>query len=200
VALHTSGAHGHELLAALAGAGNSCGSLHPLQTFASPEAGVKALPGISFAIDGGDAARLWAEHIVAILGGRVLSVPAGSRVLYHAAAALASNHILGLIAAACDVMAEVGIEERDALAALAPLASSSVSNAFTIGPTGALTGPLERGDVETVSAHLQALRSMPEPVRALYRTTGLKVLEIARRRGLSEDRAGALERLLKEDQ
>jgi predicted short-subunit dehydrogenase-like oxidoreductase (DUF2520 family) len=95
-ALHTSGARGPEALAALA-AGVACGTLHPLQTVANPEEGVRVLPGVAFAIDGAREATAWAERLVGLLDGLTLHVPAASRPLYHAAAVMASNCVTALM-------------------------------------------------------------------------------------------------------
>lgn len=196
-ALHTSGTHGPEALAALAANGVSCATLHPLQTVATPEQGATALQGIAFAITGEGAAAAWALDIAALLDGLALRIPASRRPLYHAAAVMASNYIVGLIDAAQALMAAAGVEEDRALQALAPLVRASASNALSLGPRRALTGPIERGDAETVALHWKALEGTPASVRELYRAAALHVLELARRRGLPEANARKLEELLK---
>jgi predicted short-subunit dehydrogenase-like oxidoreductase (DUF2520 family) len=196
-ALHTCGARGPEALAALEASGVSCAGLHPLQTIASPEQGLAALPGCAFGITGEGPAAAWAERIAALLGGRALRIPADKRPLYHAAAVMASNYVVALIDAAAMLMGAVGIGEDEALAALAPLVGASGANALSLGPMRALTGPVERGDVETISMHLDAMAAAVSPtVRGLYRAAGLHAIEIARRRGLSEANARKLEELL----
>lgn len=196
-ALHTCGTRGPEALAPLAAMGVACGALHPLQTVANPEEGVRALPGVAFAIDGDGEAGVWAEHLVALLGGLALRISAEARPLYHAAAVMASNYVVTLISAAVILMKEAGVEESLALRALAPLARTSVENAADLGPAAALTGPIARGDAATVRAHLAALEGGPEPVESLYRIAGLATLELARRRDLPEARARAIEKLLR---
>jgi len=196
-ALHTSGAYGPEALAALAEAGVACGTLHPLQTVASPQEGARVLPGVAFAIDGAPAAIAWAERLVAVLGGMPLHVPAASRPLYHAAAVMASNYPMALIFAAVMPMEEAGVGESIARRALEPLARTSLENAFRLGPVAALTGPIARGDADTVRTHLAALAAAPATVERLYRALGLATLEIARRRGLAEAQAGVIEELLR---
>lgn len=197
-ALHTCGAHGPEILEPLARAGAACGVLHPLQTIATPEAGVAVLPGSTFAVSGDAAAVAWAECIVALLGGTALPIAPGSMPLYHAAAVMASNYVTGLIDAAAILMKTAGIDEETALGALGPLIRAGVENALALGPERALTGPIERGDVETVRRHLWSLAAAPPSVSGLYRSAGLHVLEMARRRGLAEAKAGEIETLLRE--
>jgi predicted short-subunit dehydrogenase-like oxidoreductase (DUF2520 family) len=157
VALHTSGVHGPEALAPLAEAGVSCGALHPLQTVATPQQGVRALRGSAFGLTAEGAAAEWAEEIVRLAGGWILRIPAGRRAEYHAAAALASNCLLAPLDAAVWLMGAVGVPEQDALRALAPIVRASCENGLALGPAAALTGPIRRGDVETVALHLRAL-------------------------------------------
>ena len=98
------------------------------------------------------------------------------------------------------LMGAAGIEEDTALKALAPLARASMANALRLGPSKALTGPIERGDASTVAGHLRAMQSVPGQLRELYRAAGLQALEVARKRGLSEAKARELEELLSESE
>ena len=197
VALHTCGARGPEVLESLARAGVACGVLHPLQTVATPEAGVNALPGSALAVSGDPAAVAWAERSVKVLGGTALHVAPDSMALYHAAAVMASNYVAGLIDAAAILMRAAGIDEKTALDALGPLVYAGVANALALGPEKALTGPIERGDADTVRRHLRSLAAAPPSVDGLYRSAGLHVLEVARRRGLAEAKAREIEALLR---
>jgi predicted short-subunit dehydrogenase-like oxidoreductase (DUF2520 family) len=197
VALHTSGAAGPEALAALARQGVSCAAMHPLQTFADPWEGAPAIRGVAFAVWGEERAERWAEQIVGLLEGEVLHIPPEQRPRYHAAAVMASNYLVSLIDAAQSLMQAAGLEPDRALRALAPLARTSLENALARGPEKALTGPVDRGDTGTVDAHMRALSAAPERIRALYRAAGLQALDIARRRGLAEETACAVERTLR---
>ncbi len=196
IALHTSGAHGPEALAPLAEQGVSCGTLHPLQTIATPELGLAALPGAAFGITAEGAAARWAGQIVGLLGGTPLSIPTDRRPLYHAAAVLASNCLVALADAAVILMSAAGVAPETALQALAPLLRASCENTLTLGPTAALTGPIERGDLETIAHHRSALTAAPATVRELYRVASLHLVEIARRRGQAAETADRLEALL----
>jgi predicted short-subunit dehydrogenase-like oxidoreductase (DUF2520 family) len=199
-ALHTCGSRGPEALIFLEERGTSCGTFHPLQTIATPEQGVADLPGSYFGITtASDAAREWALEVCDLLGGHALDIPAASRPLYHAAAVMASNYIVTMIDAAAMLFEQAGVDGTEALAALAPLIRASVSNALTAGPVQALTGPIERGDEQTVAAHLRALRVAPESLRDLYCSAGLHAVEIARRKSPNTDRR-TIESLLRKEQ
>jgi predicted short-subunit dehydrogenase-like oxidoreductase (DUF2520 family) len=198
IALHTCGAMGPEALAPLAAAGVSCGALHPLQTFATPEQGLSALTGCTFGIDGNAAALQWAMQIAHLLDAATLRVPPEGRLLYHAAAVMAGNYVVALVDAAAMLMNAAGIEPDEALRALGPLVEASVGNALHLGTVEALTGPVQRGDIETISGHLSALRRAPESVQRLYRAAGLHTVGLAVRGGLAPDRARLLENLFQE--
>ncbi len=198
-ALHTCGVHGTEVLAPLAARAVSCGAMHPLQTVPTPEQGLRALRGIAFGLTAEGAAAAWARRIVAILGGEAISIPPSARPLYHAAAVMASNYLVGLADAAVGLMELAGVASGAALRALAPLIEASCRNAIELGPAQALTGPIVRGDCATLAAHLRGLHRAPESVRALYRAAGLHTLEVARRRGLDEATARQLQRSLRDN-
>lgn len=132
-------------------------SVHPLVSLPDAVVGGRRLPGAWFAIAGDDVAR----QVVDALGGHAVEVPDEARVRYHAAAAIASNHLVALLGQVERVAAGVGVP----LVAFLDLARGSLDNVAERGPRAALTGPVARGDVETVRAHLAAL---PEAERAAY--------------------------------
>jgi predicted short-subunit dehydrogenase-like oxidoreductase (DUF2520 family) len=192
IALHTCGTRGPEALSALQAHGIECGTLHPLQTFS----GITDLRGVAFAVWGDPAAVEWAESIAALASGEVLRIPPAARPLYHAAAVMASNYVLALLAASQTLLEQCGVEAEAARRALGPLLRTSVENGLRHGPVAALTGPIERGDVDTVAAHLAALDTAPARIRNLYRAVGVQTLDLARRRGLDTGCANQLEHLL----
>ena len=197
VALHTCGAKGLQALAVLENQGISCGALHPIQSFASAEQGVASVVGSSFGIDGNPEALRWASSIVALMGGRSLRISPQHRGLYHAAAVMASSYIAALIYAAVAILAAAGVERSTALMALAPLVRTSGESSLDLGPVEALTGPIERGDNATVLAHLEDLRSLPDPVRRLYCSAGELVVQMASLRGLQDAKAAEIQEMLR---
>jgi predicted short-subunit dehydrogenase-like oxidoreductase (DUF2520 family) len=207
-ALHTCGSRGPEALAFLAERGTSCGTLHPLQTVSTPEQGVADIPGSYFGITGSgadsDSALAWALEICELLRGHPLTIPGEGRPLYHAAAVMASNYMVAMTDAAIILFKAAGVPADQALPALAPLIRAAVANTLEAGPEQALTGPIERGDEQTVATHLRALltasgRSVSESVQDLYRSAGLHTVELARRKSPGIDRR-IIESLLREEQ
>lgn len=193
IALHTSGAHGPGLLDALTVRGVSCGVLHPLQTIADPELGVAALRGASFGIGGAPPAIEWAEEIVAAAQGTSLRIRNTGFASYHAGAVMAGNAVVAAIDAAVVLLGQAGVDRNAALHAIRPLCLTSAQNALDLGPEAALTGPVQRGDANTIRAHTVALADSPGYVADFYRASGHALLEIAKRRGLAEAPAKAVE-------
>jgi predicted short-subunit dehydrogenase-like oxidoreductase (DUF2520 family) len=130
------------------------------------------------------------------VGGVPLVLDRDALPRYHAAAALAANHVLGLVDAARELLSAVGLPRPAATAALAALFLSTARNLERLGLPAALTGPIERGDVEVVRRHLEALAAFPEIAR-LYRESAHRVVGLAEAKGRAgRDELDALRRLL----
>lgn len=172
VLLHTSGANAASLLAPAKATGVSIGALHPLQSFSDAAEAAQQFSNIFFAIDGEQAAAAAASELAQALGGQVLYVPPQERALYHAAAVTASNYLVSLLSVSERLFSRWTPNGR-ALDAVLPLAEGTLRNIRRQGTSGALTGPIARGDIETVAKHLQAL---PPDLIPLYKTLGLAAL------------------------
>jgi predicted short-subunit dehydrogenase-like oxidoreductase (DUF2520 family) len=168
-----------------------------MQSFPSAEQGLAALRECSFAIDGDPEALEWCSCIATLVGGRTLRIRAEDRSLYHAAAVMASSYISALIYGALEMLKAAGVEPSMAVRTLAPLARTCTENSLHLGPLEALTGPIERGDSATVLSHLNSLRNVPTPVKRLYCSAGLLVVQMALLRGLPETKAAEIETLLR---
>jgi predicted short-subunit dehydrogenase-like oxidoreductase (DUF2520 family) len=153
------------------------GALHPLQSFPSTTLGLERLAG-AWAAVAGDAA---VAEIARALGMRPFELADADRGRYHAAAVVASNHLVALLgqverlAASCSVPFE----------AFAPLVFGSVQNAFALGPASALTGPVARGDLTTVEQHL---RDLDPAERDAYRALAREAARLTGRRDTGLDR------------
>jgi predicted short-subunit dehydrogenase-like oxidoreductase (DUF2520 family) len=186
--VHLSGALDLSPLEPLRQDGHAVGSLHPLRPFPT------ALPPAAFldatiAIDASSDGLLATLSAMAqALGARPKPVPAGQRATYHAAAVMASTYLVVLAEQAVRLLSTIGWEADEALSSLLPLIRGTVENLASEGLPNALTGPLRRGDVETVAAHLAALGADPQlrPTLELYRQLGRAGVKIAQQLGLSE--------------
>lgn len=197
IVLHTCGAKDIEELTPLRELGWACGTLHPLQSFSSPSHGLATLPGCAFAVSGDTRALEWARHIAETAGGHTAQIEPSERALYHAAAVIASNYSVSLLDAAGTLMsAATGLEADASLRMLGPLVRTSIENAFAQGTATALTGPIARGDFETVALHLKALGTTSPSIRDLYIAAGFHTLKLARRKGLADEAAASVEAVL----
>jgi predicted short-subunit dehydrogenase-like oxidoreductase (DUF2520 family) len=134
------------------------GSLHPLQTLPSGDSGRARLAGSWCAVDGSPRV----ERIALTVGMRPFRLDPADRLRYHAAASVASNHIVALLGQVERLAANAGVPFE----AFLPLVRGAVENVSELGPADALTGPVARGDHETVARHLDAL---PADERDAYR-------------------------------
>lgn len=195
VVLHVSGALGLDALEPLSRAGSAVGSIHPLVALPDPLTGEERLRGAWFGVEGEGDARVLAEGFVSAAGGRTLPVAAGEKPAYHAAAVFASNYVVALLSVAERLMERAGVPAEEARPALASLAAGAVADAAGRGPRAALTGPVSRGDAETVRLHLARL--FPGE-RGLYSLLAREALALARARGLGEPAAQGVEDALEE--
>lgn len=149
--MHLAGSVGITALAPITDARDDVelGALHPLQTLPSPDVGAARLPGSWAAVAGSP----HAHQLAVELGLVPFSIDDTDRAAYHAAASVASNHLVALLGQ----VERVASSARAPFAAFEPLVRTTVDNAFALGPAEALTGPVARGDVETVVRHLEAV-------------------------------------------
>ncbi len=164
--VHLGARFGPELIASLRVIGAEVGVLHPLQALAGPDS-ASLLEGAFFRVDASGLLRRWLLGLVAALRATPLHIDPASAPLYHAAAVLAGNAPLALLAEATRLLEATGIPAETAHAALAALLEGAAHNARRAGPAAALTGPVARGDTDAVAAHLEALEPYPE-ARDLY--------------------------------
>lgn len=196
VVLHASGSAEPAGLAALRAQGHPCGTFHPLVPLADPGRAADLLRGAWIGVDGDAAAIAVAERLAERLGAHVLRIPRGEKAAYHAAAVFASNFPTVLATVAARLLVDVGVGEDDAWGAIRALMRGAVANLDTATPAHALTGPIARGDVETVRKHLAALAGEPE-TRALYTTLSIVAVELARRGGTNEEALGGIDAVLR---
>ncbi len=152
--VHTSGLHGTEILRPAVEIGAHAIAMHPAMTFTGTHVDLARLAGCVYGVTCDDVERSVAEQLTAALGGSIMWVAEADRVLYHAALAHASNHLVTLVSQAMQLLRAAGAD--DPAAVLRPLLTAALDNALDYGDA-ALTGPIVRGDLKTVEAHLHTL-------------------------------------------
>ncbi|HEV1992378.1 MAG TPA: DUF2520 domain-containing protein, partial [Candidatus Dormibacteraeota bacterium] len=198
------------------------GSFHPLQSFPEPRP-PDSLRGVVVGVDASSPPLLRRLATLArALGARPKRVSDSQRALYHAAAVFASNYVDVLLGTAVKLLQLAGWSEKEAIAGLLPLTDGTLATVRKRGPVRALTGPVRRGDVNTVERHLAALSGLPirahpahhergdpkgsatfptsgeatVPIADQYRMLGLIALEIAVEAGLEPAAAERMQRAL----
>lgn len=182
-AIHCSGADSVRSLESARRGGALVGVMHPLFPFASAERALDDLPGATFALEGEGPLLATLQQMAEALGGRWIVLQPDDKVLYHAAAVLASNYLVTLVKVATDLWGRFGIDRETAVAALAPLLRGTVNNLADVGLPAGLTGPIARGDSGTVRKHLVALIDQGPELLAVYRELGLQTLPVALEKG-----------------
>lgn len=199
VVLHLSGLLDREALAPLAPSGAGLGSFHPLQTVADPLTAPARFTGAYAGIEGDARARAAGEALAASLGMTAVPIPAAAKAAYHAGAAFAANYTTALAAVAERLAVSAGVAPEVARKLYLPLIRGAAAN-LEAGPAAALTGPIRRGDIETVGAHLRALAPVD---RRLYILLAREALRLASEAGLPpaarDDLTALLERWDAED-
>ena len=136
------------------------------------------------------------KEMAASISGKCFAIPPRGKVLYHAAAVTASNHLVALLWESQELLHRAGATHQEALPAFQALVESTARNLFSAGAVPSLTGPVERGDLAMVRDHLSALKRWPES-RERYRVMAKAALEVARRKHPERAEAhAALEKLL----
>lgn len=177
---HVSGRSGAAVLAPLAARGALTAAIHPAMTFTGdPVAEVARMAGARFAITS-YGAMAQARDVVALLGGVAVAIAEDRRTLYHAALCHAANHLVTLITGACDALTAAGVAQPQAL--VAPLVRAALDNSLETG-FAALSGPLLRGDAETIAGHVAAIRDSDPALLPAYRAMAQATLDALDRAG-----------------
>lgn len=196
--IHCSGSESTDLLKPLKAKSAQTAAFHPLQTF-TVNSGTQAFRNIYFDIEtaGNSQTFKLLRQLATSLGGQTVEVSAKAKPYLHAAAVMASNYLVTLMEASAEIANLGGLDEDEALAALLPLVRTTLQNVESQNISAALTGPIKRGDTETVQRHLQIL-SKDKNLLSLYKNLGLETLKLAdRSNSLSNQKKAELYELLK---
>lgn len=189
VAAHCAGGRPTALLAPLRDVEIPCASWHPAMTFRGTASDSEALARAWIAIEGDPAAVVRLEALTDVLELRRIALDPAGKSRYHGALVLASNGRVALDGAAIGLLEDAGLDAKTARRLLAPLVERTDENLREAGPDVALTGPVARGDAETVRSQLAALADRPA-TREAYRALAALALSLvsAERRGSGHDR------------
>ena len=164
-------------------AGAQTGGFHPLQTFPTIDS-YERLQDVSFAIESASPELLgWLRILAEDLGGSAFQIESSQRAAYHASAVMACGLLSGLTGLSAEMWEPLGIERTDALRRLIPLLRATVDALDEKGLPHAITGPFVRGDIETITMHLEATANKSIGIRNAYAALALASLHIAKEQG-----------------
>ena len=196
--LHTSGVLPSSVLRPLARRGARVLALHPLAAVPAPAVGVRRLPEAAFFLEGAPAAVRVGRRLVRAIGAHPVALDPRGKTWFHLGATLAANGTAALLGLALACFQRAGVPAREAGPALLRLVEGSLANLEAVGLPAGLTGPVVRGDVETVRRHLATLERAGEAdLAACYRQLGRVLLQLVERGKPAARPPAELRRLLK---
>ena len=193
---HCSGLLTSEILKPLKDQEAFTGSFHPIQAFSQKRTSPKQFENIYFGIEGCGEGLALSQKIATQLGGHPLILEAKDKALYHTACSIASNFFIVLLDMAFSLLEHIGLQEKQALQTILPLVKGNLHNVKKFNIERSLTGPVIRGDRESVQQHLKALRDFPSYYET-YVILARQALEMAKKqKKLSPQKIKVMENLL----
>ena len=182
---HCSGLLTSDALSSLKEKNAYVASFHPIQSFSQKKPVENKFKGIYFGLEGDEEALNLAKKIVEKLEAKYLRISKENKALYHTACTIASNFFVVLLDIATELLKETDISKELAFNSLFPLVKGTMENIEKFGIKEALTGPLIRGDLETIHAHIKALEDKPEELK-IYHQFSLKILKSFKIKGIKK--------------
>ncbi|AHM56311.1 hypothetical protein EAL2_c10120 [Peptoclostridium acidaminophilum DSM 3953] len=197
--VHLSGALSSDELQSAREAGSTIASLHPLQSFADPQEAAEKLRRTVFTLEGEGEGLSAIAELLESCGNSHFTISKESKPLYHAAACFASNYVVSLFSCVLETMEHIGIDKARAFEAIRPLTDGTLDNISLLGIEKSLTGPIARGDADTIRRHMAAFEeSGLESAQRLYCELGLRAAQIAGKTIQSPERLVEIGKILKE--
>ncbi len=182
IVFHCSGALSSAELASAAQAGAAVASMHPIRSFADPDAVARDFAGTFCGIEGDARATELLGTTLSAIGARPIPIDAKAKTLYHAASVFACNYLVTVLDVALRAYQAAGIPEELARQLAQPLVAETVANVFRLGPAEALTGPIARGDLATVAKQQSAVGQWDRAAGQLYQALAAATGELASRK------------------
>lgn len=182
---HTSGVLTSDSLLAASENGNPTASVHPLQAVTGGKPGADNLQRAVFTIEGNSLGTTLIHKLLLQCNLTIHQLDKAAKVYYHASACVASNYLVTLMDYALDLMQLAGFTPQDGYAALTPLIEGTLENIRQNGPANALTGPIRRGDAQSIALHLQAIDQAELKSKQLYKQLGAATLTMLKNQGIT---------------
>ena len=194
--VHCAGAASLDILEPAVRQGAMAGAMHPLQAFSSVENGVKSIPGTTFGIEAEGEMREYLREMATAIGGNPVFIAAEDKALYHLTGVMLGGLLTTLGATAAQLWDRLGIGRAEGVRALVPMMRSVSYNLETSGLPSAVAGPYMRGDMGTITKHLETLQARAPEVLPLYCQLALAGLPFCVEKGLAHEKADEIRELV----
>ncbi|MFV0822189.1 DUF2520 domain-containing protein [Tatlockia micdadei] len=191
IIIHCSGSLSSDVLMQARDAGCYAFSVHPVKSFANPELSVEQFSGTYCGYEGDEAVFPTLNALFTGMGAILFPITKEQKPIYHAAGVIANNYIVGLHYLASECYRFAGVDENIAYQMTSMLMSEAIQNLQKFNHKNALTGPLQRGDIEVVREHLSHLTALPQ-IKAVYASLGEAIIPISDRAKQLKDKFVAL--------
>lgn len=178
IVLHCSGTLSSKVLSFTKEKSCFIASAHPMRSFAEPEISVKSYQGTYCAIEGDKEAIEIVRNLFQSIGSVCYLLNENNKEIYHAAGVFASNYLVTLCHEALSCLKDAGVDESSAMKVVLSLMKGTLNNLEnTLLPEKSLTGPIKRGDTQTIKKHLISLRNPLS--KKIYKELGLSTLKLS---------------------
>ncbi|EOD00446.1 Rossmann-like and DUF2520 domain-containing protein [Caldisalinibacter kiritimatiensis] len=199
ILIHMSGAASSDILIKAKEQGSCIYSLHPLQSFADIDKAVKDLEDTIFSLEGDEEKINVIEDILKKTDNEYFKLNANQKSIYHAAACVVSNYLVTLMDYGLSLFESIGIDKEKGFKALLPLIDGTLKNIYDLGTEKALTGPIARGDTNTIERHLKSMQENNLKSIDFYKLLGAKTVDLAKKEKLeNKEKITYLKNILKE--
>jgi len=196
--IHTSGVHSTVVFEKLEHVGCGLYSIHPLQSFADCDQALKSIDHTHFTIEGNSVHLRELTEMFQKLNNSTYIIEKNQKELYHAGACVISNFLVTLMSVGFEFIETSGFPKESIYAAFAPLIYSTLENIKENGPNQSLTGPISRGDIETLEKHLHAIEKNNHNELEFYKYMGLKTLDMLAKVEILDENKQAIKKILTE--
>jgi len=198
ILIHTSGVHSTDVFEQLVHVGCGVYSMHPLQSFADADSAVKRIHKTHFTIEGNGVHLCKITEMFEKINNPYYMIENKQKELYHAGACVISNYLVTLMSVGFDFIEASGFPKESIYSAFEPLIYSTLENIKDKGPEQSLTGPICRGDMETIKEHMQAIKNSNMELE-FYKYMGLKTLGMLEKSNALDENKEAIKKMLVED-
>jgi len=183
IVFHCSGILPSSILDPAKEQGASVASVHPIRSFADPDAVVETFAGTFCALEGDAEACEVLRDVLHRCRAVTFPVRPEHKTIHHVATVMVCNYLVALMEVGLRCFEQAGLPRKDALKVLMPIVAGTLNNVFRLGPAQALTGPIARGEPSVVEEHCHALARWDQSILRIYQSLGQIAVELSAAQG-----------------